>query len=253
MVEGPTLSQDWPVLRGPLYSGGHGGALAMSEEQRRRPVVYKGDLAGLIERAKWIADSGARRILGLTGAPGSGKSTLAAALAAGLGAQAALVPMDGFHLANSELIRLDRRDRKGAIDTFDGAGFVALMRRLRRADEPVVYAPEFRRDAEEAIAGAIAVPREVRLVITEGNYLLADRAPWTELAGLLDQVWYVDPGEELRLARLVARHIAFGKEPDAARAWALGTDQRNAVLIAATQGRADLEIRSLDLVPSAGP
>ena len=225
----------------------------MSEAQRRQPVVYKGDLAGLIERALWIADSGPRRILGITGAPGSGKSTLAAALVEGMGRRAVFVPMDGFHLANSELIRLGRRERKGAIDTFDGAGFVSLIRRLRLADEPVVYAPEFRRNIEEAVAGAIAVPREVSLVVTEGNYLLADQMPWNGLAQLLDQVWYVDPGEEMRVARLVARHIAFGKEPDAAKAWALGSDQRNAEMIATTKRKADLDIQSFDLVPSAGP
>ena len=221
----------------------------MNESQRRRPVVYQGDLAGLVERANWIAESGPRRILGITGAPGSGKSKLAAALVAALGERAAFVPMDGFHLANSELIRLDRRDRKGAIDTFDGAGYVALIQRLHRADESVVYAPEFRREIEEAIAGAIAVPREVRLVVTEGNYILANQAPWTELGQLIDQVWYVDPGEDMRIARLVGRHIAYGKDPAAARAWALGSDQRNAELIAATQIKADLEIRSLDLIP----
>lgn len=235
-----------------LYPGpGTSVKRGMSESQRRRPVVYQGDLAGLIERARWIAESGPRRILGITGAPGSGKSKLAAALVQGLEGRAALVPMDGFHLANSELVRLGRRDRKGAIDTFDAAGFVALIRRLHRADEPVVYAPEFRRDIEEAIAGAIPVAREVRLVVTEGNYLLTERTPWTDLSQLIDQVWYVDPGEDLRIARLVCRHIAYGKEPDAARAWATGTDQRNAELIAATRDKADLEVRSLDLIPDA--
>jgi len=221
----------------------------MVDSQRRRPVAFHGDLAELIERARWIADSGPRSILGITGAPGAGKSRLAAALVRALGERAALVPMDGFHLANSELIRLARRDRKGAIDTFDGDGFVALMGRLHRADEAVVYAPEFRREIEEAIAGAIPVPRSVSLVVTEGNYLLAEQAPWNGLAGLIDQVWYVDPGEELRVARLVRRHIAFGKAPEAAKAWSLGTDQRNAELIAATRDRADLEIHTLDLIP----
>ena len=223
----------------------------MTEHQRRRPVTYQGDLAGLVERAQWLAESGPRRILGITGAPGAGKSRLAAALVKALGERAALVPMDGFHLANSELVRLGRRDRKGAIDTFDGAGYVALIRRLLRADEPVVYAPEFRREIEEAIAGVIAVPKSVSLVVTEGNYLLAEQEPWDQLNQLIDQVWYVDPGEEMRVARLVRRHIAYGKDPDAAKAWSLGSDQRNAELIAATQIKADLEVRSLDLVPEA--
>lgn len=216
-------------------------------QTRRQPVVYNGDLAGLIERAQWLAKAAPRSLLGVCGAPGSGKSTLAAGLVKALGGQAVLVPMDGFHLANSELIRLGRRDRKGAIDTFDGAGYVALIQRLKANTEPVVYAPEFRREIEEPIAGAIAVPREVRLVVTEGNYLLAPDEPWSALKMLLDQVWFVDPDEKLRQARLIARHIAFGKEPEAARAWSLGPDQKNADMIAATRNGADLAITTIDL------
>jgi pantothenate kinase len=210
-------------------------------------MIYDGGLPGLIARAQRLAQSAPRSILGICGAPGSGKSTLAGNLLAALGSQAALVPMDGFHLANSELIRLGRRDRKGAIDTFDAGGYVALIRRLRAADEAVVYAPEFRREIEEAIAGAIAIPREAPLIITEGNYLLAKAAPWDALAGLLDETWYVDPGETLRQERLIARHVAFGKPPELARSWSLGPDHRNAELIAATRGAADLIITAADL------
>lgn len=220
---------------------------------RRQPVVYEGDLEGLIERARWLAGSKPRSILGIAGAPGSGKSTLAASLVAALGPQAALVPMDGFHLANSELAGLGRRDRKGAIDTFDGEGYVALMRRLRAADEPVVYAPEFRREVDEAIAGAVAVPREVPLIVTEGNYLLVDAEPWGALAPLLDQTWYMQLEDSVRLERLIARHIAFGKAPDFARSWSLGPDQHNADLIAGTRDRADLTIISDDLRRRALP
>ena len=63
-----------------------------------------------------------RRILGIVGPPGAGKSTLAATLLAAHGAAVQVVPMDGFHLANSELERLGRHQRKGAPDTFDAAG-----------------------------------------------------------------------------------------------------------------------------------
>ena len=49
------------------------------------------------------------------------------------------------------------------------AGFVALMRRLGAAAESVVYAPEFRREIEEPIAGAIPVPREVPLSRRRGQ------------------------------------------------------------------------------------
>ena len=125
----------------------------------------------LFARARELASQGGRRILGIAGKPGGGKSTVARAVVAELADRARLVPMDGFHLAQPELVRLGRRDRMGAPDTFDAAGYAALLTRLR-SDEPTVYAPEFRREIEEPIAGAIAVPREVPLVVTEGNYLL---------------------------------------------------------------------------------
>jgi pantothenate kinase len=205
--------------------------------------------AELVERARRLAVTGERRILGITGAPGSGKSTLAAALVDALAPAALLVPMDGFHLANRELERLRRRDRKGAADTFDAHGYVALLRRLLDPDEELVYAPEFRRDLEEPIACAVALPREVPLVVTEGNYLLLDSGPWSAVAGLLDEAWYLDPPEEVRVERLVARHIAYGKEPAAARAWSLGTDQRNAGLVADTRRHADLIVRIVDGEP----
>src|SRR5687767_13420188 len=140
------------------------------------------DITSAIERARALAERGTRTILGIAGPPGGGKSTVARAVVAELGDQARLVPMDGFHLAQAELVRLGRRDRMGAPDTFDAAGYAALLRRLR-SDEPVVYTPEFRREIEEPIAGAIAVPNSVPLVVTEGNYLLL----WPEIKPLLDE------------------------------------------------------------------
>ncbi|MBX9246994.1 nucleoside/nucleotide kinase family protein [Actinotalea ferrariae] len=198
--------------------------------------------AALLERARELG-SGPRRLLGITGPPGAGKSTLAAAVAAALGERAVLVPMDGFHLAQAELVRLGRADRKGAPDTFDAAGFVALLARLRRAGgsggDETVYAPTFDRALEEPVAGAIPVGPHVPLVVVEGNYLLHDDGPWARVAPLLDEAWYVEVDDDVRRERLVARHVAFGKEPAAARAWTLGPDERNARLIAAGRGRAD--------------
>jgi pantothenate kinase len=185
---------------------------------------------------------GYRTILGLTGAPGSGKSTLAAQIVAAFDG-AVLVPMDGFHLAGSVLDELGRTDRKGAIDTFDGYGYVALLRRLRRRDEPVVYAPLFRREIEEPIACAIPVPVECELVVTEGNYLLADVPPWAHIRSLLDAVWYLAPDEDARIERLIARHERFGRTPQAARDRTFGSDQRNAELIARSEGAADAVVR----------
>lgn len=195
--------------------------------------------AALRERIERLLAAGGRRLLGIVGAPGSGKSTLAAALAHWLGEQACVVPMDGYHLANAELIRLGRLQRKGAPDTFDSAGFAALLRRLRQQrDGEVVYAPEFRRDIEEPVAGAIAVAAETRLVITEGNYLLLGQGHWNAVAPLLDEAWYVEVDDGLRRQRLQRRHMRFGRSAEAALAWIEGTDEPNARLIEATRQRA---------------
>jgi pantothenate kinase len=185
-----------------------------------------------------LAD-GRRKVLGLVGAPGAGKSTLAAALLDALGPRAQVVPMDGFHLANAELHRLGRAGRKGAPDTFDSAGYVALLQRLRaQHDDEIVYAPEFRREIEEPVAGAIAVLPITQLVVTEGNYLLHDDGAWAGVAALLDETWYVDIDDAVREERLALRHRRFGRDADEARAWVAQTDAPNARLIAATRTRA---------------
>jgi len=197
-----------------------------------------------VERARSLARAGNRRLLGIAGAPGGGKSTLAAALVGALGPDTArLIGMDGFHLAQAELERLGRADRKGAADTFDASGFVALLRRLRAADEAVVYAPEFRREIEEPIACAVPVPREVPLVVTEGNYLLVGDGDWAGVRPLLHEAWFVEGDDDRRREWLIARHIAFGKAPDFARAWVMRSDERNAELVASTRDRADLVVR----------
>jgi pantothenate kinase len=193
-----------------------------------------------LERARALAAAGARRILGIAGMPGAGKSTLARRVADQLGTAAVYVPMDGFHLANHELIRLGRRDRKGAIDTFDATGFVHLLARLRAVEDDLVYAPSFLREIEEPIAGWIPVPRDVPLVVTEGNYLLVSYGAWSRVRNLLDEAWYVRVEEEQRIQRLIARHIAFGKSPEDARRWSLGSDQVNAALVHASRCRADV-------------
>ena len=183
---------------------------------------------------------GRRTLLGITGAPGSGKSTFAEWLQQQFGPQLAMVvPMDGFHLGNAIIDGTPLRQRKGAMDTFDVGGYLSLLQRLVRRDESVVYAPEFRRTLDEPVAASIAIPASVPLVITEGNYLLAEPPQWKEVRAQLDGVWFMDTPPELRLARLVDRHVEFGMDRAAAEAWATGPDEANAVLIEATRRSAD--------------
>ncbi|MFF1922477.1 nucleoside/nucleotide kinase family protein [Streptomyces sp. NPDC058221] len=202
------------------------------------------DLTGLTARARRLALTGKRRILGIAGPPGAGKSTLAGQLADALGPLAALVPMDGFHLARAELERLGRATRKGAPDTFDAAGYAALLRRLR-SPEPgtVVYAPAFDRALEEPVAGSVPVAPDVALVITEGNYLLHAQDGWAPVRGLLDEVWFLELDRDVRVRRLVDRHVRFGKPRADAERWVAGSDESNAHLVDRGRDLADLVVR----------
>ncbi len=221
-------------------------------------------LPDLVARARALPAPGRRALLGVVGSPGSGKSTLTEALLAALRADpppgagpdwVAHVPMDGFHLADVELERLGRRRAKGAPDTFDAGGYVALLARLRAADpaDPVVYAPAFERTLEQPLAGAIPVPAAARLVLTEGNYLLLDSGRWPAVRPLLDEAWFCALRDDVRLERLLARHVRFGKEPAAATAWIAAVDEPNAVLIEATRERADLVVPSAVLETVGSP
>ncbi|GAA0623272.1 nucleoside/nucleotide kinase family protein [Streptomyces crystallinus] len=203
-------------------------------------------LTRLVERARLLAVPGERRVLGITGAPGAGKSTLAERLVERLDGKAVLVPMDGFHLAQAELVRLGRADRKGAPDTFDAAGYTALLARLR-APEPgaVVYAPAFDRTLEEPVAGSIPVGPAVPLVVTEGNYLLHDQGGWAPVRSLLDEVWFLEIDAEERVRRLVERHVRYGKARPYAERWVRGSDEVNARVVAGGRDRADLVVSEI--------
>ena len=180
-----------------------------------------------------------RALLGIVGLPGAGKSTLAALAAGAVPGLAQAIPMDGFHLAQSELDRQGSANRKGAPHTFDPAGYAAMLRRLRQPNpDEVVYAPDFRRDLEEPIAGALAVPAQTRLIISEGNYLLLESGSWAQVAPLFDEIWYLQVDDALRLQHLLERHMRFGRTREQALAWIASNDEPNARVIEATRSRA---------------
>lgn len=189
---------------------------------------------------------GCRRLIGVVGAPGAGKSHLVRHIAGALAdLSVAIVPMDGFHLANDVLHMTGLRRHKGRPDTFDVGGFVNLLDRLRRRDEATVYAPRFVREIEEAVASSIVIRSDVDLVIVEGNYLLLDRPPWDVVAPRLDATYYLDVPEPVRIDRLRARaRQTYGDDGDA---WVDTVDRPNSVIVESTRHRADFVVTPFDV------
>jgi pantothenate kinase len=193
-----------------------------------------------------LADSPGRSLLGITGPPGAGKSSYAAELVEAVnqaGRSAVLVPMDGFHLAQAALESLGLAELKGAPETFDAAGYLELLRRVREPGEEVVWAPRFDRSADDAIAASIPIQPTVDLVVTEGNYLLLPQGQWWLVRLQLDECWFLDLDDDERRRRLQARHESFGRSPEAAAGRTGGSDEANAVLVNRTRDQADAIIR----------
>ena len=191
------------------------------------------------------ASASSRVIIGIVGKPGVGKSTLSKFLLKEMDPTlVSVVPMDGFHLSNKVLKALGRSERKGAQDTFDVEGFTTLIKRIKSDSADQIYYPVFDRSIEESIAAQGVVYPSTRVVIVEGNYLMHDKDGWQNIAPLLDQSWYAFLDEDIRISRLISRHIAFGKDPESAKAWAKGSDQVNAELIELGVARCDFLIRT---------
>ncbi|PID53037.1 MAG: nucleoside/nucleotide kinase family protein, partial [Micrococcales bacterium] len=144
---------------------------------------------------------------------------------------------------DAQLNRLGLRHRKGAPETFDAAGYAHALHRVR-AGEPDVYVPGFERDVEQPVAAALVIPAAARLVVTEGNYLLLGAERWAAARAEMDQVWFVTGDEDVRLRRLVARHVQFGKGEIQAREWVAVNDEPNAVLVHHTMPSADLVVEN---------
>jgi pantothenate kinase len=183
-----------------------------------------------------------RFIVAIAGPPGSGKSTLAAGLHDVLPeGSSVVVPMDGFHYDDSVLHSRGLRSRKGAPETFDYAGFAALLKRIRAA-EPDVAIPVFDRSMELSRAGAAIVEAGTKFILVEGNYLLLDEAPWSGLADLVDFSIFVDvPRDELE-RRLLQRWRDHGRTDQQGRDWVASNDMPNVDRVLKNRRKADLVI-----------
>ena len=198
---------------------------------------------GAIARVSSLLDSPHRFILGVIGKPGVGKSTFTQFLNEHVASEfISVLPMDGFHMSNEKLIELGRRDRKGAPDTFDVDDFAKCLAVVRDGHGNNIRFPIFEREIEASIPDAGLIPAQAKLVVVEGNYLLHDAYGWEKIGNYLDETWFLDVDEELRMQRLIARHIQFGKTPEAANEWSRGTDEVNARLIEQSRSRATFTV-----------
>ena len=197
-------------------------------------------ILGFIGHVRRRAGRG-RAIVALAGPPAAGKSTLSDVLMRRLGTDAAILPMDGFHLDNAVLDERGLRARKGAPATFDVAGFASTLARVRR-DKGAVLVPAFDRRLDLARAGAIEIAPRHRLVVVEGNYLLLDQAPWPSIARAYDGTVFLHVPETLVEERILARWRRHGLDDRAARTRALENDIPNATLVLRGSEPADLTL-----------
>jgi pantothenate kinase len=195
----------------------------------------------LVEQIKTLLEgSSPRTIIGIVGKPGAGKSTVVAEIQNQFESNdVAIIPMDGYHLSNEELIELGRRNRKGAPDTFDVAAFVSLLRKVRNEINKNHTFPIFHREIEASKEGEGLVPAGAKVVVVEGNYLFSQEYGWHEVFPLLDKSWFILIDDEIRMRRLIARHIAYGKTAQEAEEWSLGSDEMNARFIEKSANRAE--------------
>jgi pantothenate kinase len=176
------------------------------------------DLSHLADLLQARAAGGNRVIVALAGAPGSGKSTLADKLVGKLNARqpgfASVLPMDGYHYDDLHLVPAGLRPRKGAPMTFDVGGLFHTLKRLRDRDEAEVAVPVFDRKIEIARAGARLIPRDVPVIVVEGNWLLLNQAPWDRLRPVFDMTVMVEVPEHVLRARLRGRWERLGLTED---------------------------------------
>lgn len=199
--------------------------------------------AAIASRVADLSHGRPRTVVAVAGPPASGKSTLADELAATLNASgitAKVVPMDGFHLDNTILKERGLFVRKGAPETFDAEGFIALVRQLKTGK--AVSIPLFDRQNDISVADADTVSTDCNVVIIEGNYLLFGEPPWNRLAGLWDLSISLEvPADQLR-NRLVKRWINHGMTPQAALARTVSNDLPNAERVRKSSLPADMVI-----------
>ncbi|WP_149180190.1 nucleoside/nucleotide kinase family protein [Streptomyces sp. TRM49041] len=206
------------------------------------PIYHDPPLRSLAESALRLSVP-RRALLGIVGEPGAGKSTFAEQLLTEIEAirpgVATAVSMDGFHLAQRVIDRMGMSRDKGAIETFDAYGFVAMLRRVREETDHTVWWPDFSREIEDPVAQSLEVAPHHQVVIVDGNFLLADEPPWNQVRDLLTETWFLDAAPAERRQRLMNRYVRYGFSPSSAQMKTDGVDEQTSARIRRTGYSAD--------------
>lgn len=215
----------------------------LGQQQETVSLTPDDALSHLEAEARGLLAQSGRRVLGIAGGPGVGKSTLAMALVARLGADAAYLPMDGFHMKQAKLEMLGTAADKGMPHTFEGAAFAEFLRGAKSATG-AVRAPAYSRKIEDVVDEAIEIPATARLLVAEGNYLLLSSSPWWAVRPLLDRAVFIEVPRDLVEARLMKRHAEEGLfTEDRNRAHIARVDLPNYDLVMRSASQADVVIR----------
>lgn len=214
----------------------------MEQEPQRLSLTPDAALEYLRSEATALMVQPGRRVLGIAGGPGVGKSTIAQRLAAELGAAAAYVPMDGFHMRQAKLEALGTAADKGMPHTFEGAAFAEFLGALKAATGDM-NGPGYSRKIEDVVEDAFTVLPQTQVLVVEGNYLLLPDAPWDGVRPLLDLAVFIDVPRERVRARLLRRHAAEGLfTEERNREHVERVDLANYDLVSTSRSRADLII-----------
>jgi pantothenate kinase len=120
--------------------------------------------------------------------------------------------MDGFHLDDGILNFTNLLSRKGSPETFDVMGLKSFL--IRLANEPEVIVPIFDRALELSRSSAVTISNNKKIIIVEGNYLLLNSHPWSELNDYFDSRIMIHCEESVLEKRLIDRWKGFNLTQD---------------------------------------